>query len=326
MMLKYVFLNSLGRLRSGWRVTLFLASYFVLSVFYLLFILPFLKFLPLGFTQNNLAELTITFTFFSAVAIFFGWFYGKFFEDLPFRALGCGFTENWLKDLIFGLIIGAVSILLAALIAFSGGGLKFEFNQTANGSAILLTLGATLLIFIFGAISEETLFRGYILQTLFRARFVWLAIFLTSLLFASAHNNNPGANPLSWLNTLIAGIWFTIAYYKTRTLWLPFGLHLMWNWMQGAILGIPVSGLEQLTPAPLFHSADAGPVWLTGGNYGIEGGIACTIILILATIFIWLAPFLKPSEKMLILTDREKPVAKVKPAETNLAENFRNGK
>jgi hypothetical protein len=61
---------------------------------------------------------------------------------------------------------------------------------------------------------------------------------------------------------------------------MVFGLHLMWNWVQGAILGIPVSGIKELTTAPLFLVANSGSTILTGGDYGIEGGIACTIALI----------------------------------------------
>ncbi|MGI8468854.1 MAG: CPBP family intramembrane glutamic endopeptidase [Pyrinomonadaceae bacterium] len=307
MTLEYIFFNSVGRLRSGWRVTAFLVSYLILTIIFGLGAYAILTSLGIGFAPNSFVSLTTTFTIFSIVSIFLGWFYEKIFEDLPFRALGCGLTKNWFKDLIFGLIIGAISILFVALIAFIFGGLKFESNQTANSSAIFSTLLTTLLIFIVGAISEETLFRGYVLQTLFRARYAWFGIILTSLLFASAHNNNPGANPLSWLNTFIAGVWFAVAYFKTRTLWFPFGLHLMWNWMQGSILGISVSGLSEITPAPLLHSNDFGPVWLTGGNYGIEGGVACTIVLILATVLIWFAPFLKPTEEMLDLTSRENP-------------------
>jgi hypothetical protein len=53
---------------------------------------------------------------------------------------------------------------------------------------------------------------------------------------------------------------------------------------------------------------DSGPVWLTGGEYGIEGGISCTIALAATALLIWFAPILGPTEEMLALTDRENPV------------------
>jgi membrane protease YdiL (CAAX protease family) len=139
-----------------------------------------------------------------------------------------------------------------------------------------------MVIFAIGALSEETLFRGYLLQTFTRAKLIPVGIGLTSLLFAFAHNNNPGNNPLSWLNTLLAGVWFAAAYLKTRDLWFPLGIHLMWNWLQGPVFGINVSGIAEFSPDPILRATDAGPAWLTGGSYGIEGGVACTIALLIS--------------------------------------------
>ena len=57
--------------------------------------------------------------------------------------------------------------------------------------------------------------------------------------------------------------------------------------MQAAILGVPVSGINRLTPAPLLHAANQGPDWLTGGTYGLEGGLACTIALLVSMFVVW---------------------------------------
>ncbi|NNE98732.1 MAG: hypothetical protein HKN25_06900 [Pyrinomonadaceae bacterium] len=75
----------------------------------------------------------------------------------------------------------------------------------------------------------------------------------------------------------------------------------------GAFLGIEVSGLTQITSAPMLKEIDSGPAWITGAEYGLEGGIACTIALIASTLFIWYTPMLKPTEEMLELTSNEKP-------------------
>ncbi|HSK73310.1 MAG TPA: CPBP family intramembrane glutamic endopeptidase, partial [Pyrinomonadaceae bacterium] len=120
----------------------------------------------------------------------------------------------------------------------------------------------------------------------------------------------PSANLLSFFNTFIGGIWLAVAYLKTRDLWMPFGVHLSWNWMQGSVMGINVSGIQDFATAPVFTANDSGPAWLTGGSYGIEGGVVSTIALIASTALIWYLPFLKPTEDMLALTSLEKPVAK----------------
>ena len=79
-----------------------------------------------------------------------------------------------------------------------------------------------------------------------------------------------------------------MAYWRTRSLWFPLGLHFGWNWVQGAVLGLARERHhEDITPDPLLRFADHGPAWLGGGAYGIEGGAACTLALLLSTLFVW---------------------------------------
>ncbi len=305
MNLKEIFINQNGRLRSGFRFLIFLLAVLFVASLVGTAVRVLLYRLPIGYGENSLLSFIYPNFILLTTAVFVGWLCGKFLENLPFRALGCWFTKNWLKHLCFGLILGAASILFAALIGAMFGGLSFHLNNTNGQSAILLTLGISLSVFILGAAAEEAFFRGYMLQTFARAKLSWLAIAFTSLFFASAHLNNPNANYYSILNTALAGIWFSLAYLKTRDLWFVFGLHLMWNWVQGAFLGLPVSGITELTTAPLLQVSNFGTSQITGGDYGIEAGIACTIAIIASTVIIWFAPFLKPSEEMLALTGEE---------------------
>src|SRR5207253_2417281 len=102
--------------------------------------------------------LVIPFAISSVVAILFGWLYGRIFEGLPFRALGCAFTGRWFRNLAGGMLIGAFSLTAAVLLAAVVGGLKISVNHDSPGSAIWSTLATTLVIFAVGALSEETLF------------------------------------------------------------------------------------------------------------------------------------------------------------------------
>ena len=300
-----IFINEAGRLRSGWRFTIFMFSFILTAIVAVGVAVAVLMSLPVGFTANSLLSFTTQFSISAALVIFFGWLYGRIFDGVPFRALGLWVTKGWFKNLVWGLVIGAATLAFAALVAMAAGGMRFQLNDSAGTAAILLTLATTLLIFILGALFEEAFLRGYALQTFGRARlFVFGAIF-TSLIFATMHNGNPNATPLSWLNTFLAGIWFAVAYFRSRDLWLPFGIHLTWNWFQGSIFGISVSGLDWLTPAPFMKATDAGPVWLTGGGYGLEGGIACTIALIASTALVYYLPIFKPSEEMIAFSSEE---------------------
>ena len=151
MNIQNIFYNGFGRLRSGLRFTIFFISVFFTTVFLLTAAILALSVTPFGFTANSLGGYVTQFGVSFVITVFFGWLYGKLFEDLPFRALGCWFTKNWLKDLVFGLILGAVSIGLAAFIALIGGGICFKYNDSAGSAAMLLTLGSSFLIFVAGA-------------------------------------------------------------------------------------------------------------------------------------------------------------------------------
>jgi hypothetical protein len=135
-----IFINRYGRLRSGWRFTVFLLALFLLlGVFggisgVILYYLP-IKFSPtslLGFLVPQIILLTLT--------IFIGWLCGKYLEGLPFRALGAWFTKNWLKDFSLGLLFGAASIGLAVLIPLIFSATTFQYNATVGSAAILSTL------------------------------------------------------------------------------------------------------------------------------------------------------------------------------------------
>ena len=301
-----IFINRYGRLRSGWRFLIFLLSFLFLGGLIGSIIKLILAKQGLNYDFGTALFISVNSFVSFIIVVLLGWLCGKYLENLPFRALGAWFTKNWLKDLVLGFLLGAMTLGLAVSIAIAFGGLRFDFNQAQESLPVMQTLDVSLVVFIFGAAFEEAFFRGYILQTFARARLAWLAIVLTSMFFAVGHLGNANATYLSTVNTALAGIWFSAAYLKTRTLWLPFGLHLMWNWFQGAIFGIEVSGITSLTTAPLLREIDSGPVWLTGESYGIEGGIACTVALIVSTLVIWFLPIFKPTEEMLALTNEER--------------------
>jgi hypothetical protein len=153
------------------------------------------------------------------------------------------------------------------------------------------------------------MFRGYGLQTLSRAKLAWLGVLLTSVPFGLVHLGNPNVVPgVTFTNTALAGIWLAAAYLRTRSLWLPLGVHWAWNWALGWFFGLPISGI-QLVSNPLLQTQDNGPKWLTGGSYGIEGGVACTIALTLFTVFLWKTRWLTATPELKQMTSEENPAA-----------------
>jgi uncharacterized protein len=168
-------------------------------------------------------------------------------------------------------------------------------------------VGSATILFV-AALAEEAMFRGYPLQTLSRARLVWLGVLLTSVPFGLVHLLNPNVVPaFTFINTVLAGVWLAVAYLRTRSLWLPLGVHWSWNWALGWFFGLPISGMN-LVSHPLLKATDAGPAWLTGGSYGIEGGLACTISLAVFTFFLWRTPWISATPELKKLTSEENPV------------------
>jgi len=304
------FLDKDGHLRSGWRLAIFVVAFLICTQ-----LSQALLFLGLAVALRRSAlELANSNWAFVAghgsiliSAMLVGWGCGALLEELPFRALGCSPHHGWLKNFGLGSLLGAATLFLAALLTNVTRGVHFRFDP-AGSIAIGQTLVVTLLVFVFAAAAEEMLFRGYPLQTLTRANLAWLGVLLTSVPFAAVHLNNPHAVPgFTFVNTALAGLWLAIAYLRTRSLWLPLALHWSWNWAQASLLGFPVSGIERIAPAPLLQAVNVGPDWLTGGAYGIEGGAACTVALLISTLVIWRTKLFSLAD---VPTDRARSVAR----------------
>lgn len=293
------FMDKEGHLRSGWRLAIFAVAFLICTKLSQLLLVAGLGVALHRSTlelSNSNWSLAAGHGAILISAMLVGWACGALLEELPFRALGCTPHRGWLKNLGIGSVLGAASLFLAALLATAMRGIHFRLDP-AGASSVGLTLAVSALVFVFAAAAEEMLFRGYPLQTLTRANLAWLGVLLTSVPFAAVHLSNPHAVPgFTFLNTALAGVWLAIAYLKTRSLWLPLGLHWSWNWAQASLLGLPVSGIERIAPAPLLKAMNTGPDWLTGGAYGIEGGAACTIALLVSTLIIWRTKLISPAD------------------------------
>ncbi|HZI20612.1 MAG TPA: CPBP family intramembrane glutamic endopeptidase [Pyrinomonadaceae bacterium] len=308
-----LFLNRHGRLRAGWRLALFAA----LFAFTFVALLTALAIVASLFVSRERFERTLdvgewgfvvqSLAMFAAAALV-GWGCARFVEDLPWRSLGWTMHRGWLRDLLLGLAISAAAIGLVAVTGLVFGGYRFEPNWGTGWGAIWRTLAGSGLVLLLGAAAEEMLFRGYPLQTTLRSWPPAVALVLPSIVFAFVHLSNPNVSPFfTFINTFLAGVWLAAAYWRTRSLWLAFGLHWGWNWTMGAVLGSPISGIREITPAPVLRFEDAGPAWLGGGGYGFEGGAACTLALLALTAFVWRTRLLAPAPELRQFTDGENP-------------------
>jgi membrane protease YdiL (CAAX protease family) len=218
------------------------------------------------------------------VACALGWAaYGLYVRLIERRSvIEFGGPGAW-RELGSGLVLGAA--LFSAVIGVLGAlGL-----YGATGWRDPRVMIGPLAISVGAAVIEELLFRGAIFRIIEATLGTWIALAISALLFGAAHLGNENA---SWLAAaaiaLEAGVMLGAAYVLTRRLWLPIGIHAAWNFTQGGIFSVAVSGgkTEGLLDATL-----AGPEWLTGGAFGAETSavamVLCTALgiwlLVLAT-------------------------------------------
>jgi membrane protease YdiL (CAAX protease family) len=303
MNLSSVFINRQTMLvRSGWRALVFI----ILAPQLLLSLLPRSDSPQSGAVFKVDLATIIVYAVYTGWVVLVSWLCLRFLDHLSLASLGLSLHHGWWQDILKGCLIGSLMIIFVIGIQFVSGGTQITANPvwwqsgTVDYSG-LLTVGNeilwALILLIFAATFEESLYRGYPFQTILRGGTAFVPILLFASLFGIAHLGNPNRTFFSTANTVLAGVWLSVAYLKTRSLWLPTSLHFTWNWFLGAFFGLPVSGLR-IPQAPLLVSSSEDPVWLTGGSYGSEGGAAATAALIVATILIWRAKWLTVSPEM----------------------------
>lgn len=200
-------------------------------------------------------------------------------RKLPLSLLGMSLRGRG-KDLLAGL---GVAVLLYA-VGF-GTSLLMGIIEIASVQWVPRDLLGTLLFFLLVAVTEEVMLRGFVLGRMLSAgmnRFV--ALFLSSALFSAMHLFNPNFALLSFVNILLAGCLLGASFLYTRNLCFPVVLHWFWNWLQGPVLGYEVSGMD--SGETLLTLRLTGSDLLTGGSFGFEGSLLCTVLLVVGTLAI----------------------------------------
>ncbi len=293
-MLRWVFLAADGRVRPGWRAALYVPV-FVATL------LPFVVLLMVASKgggepgeQFGLGAL-VGGVIGTVCALWAAWILLRVADKRPFKTLGVWFYDGWGTELALGLV-GAAAMMTVIVGPLAAGGLIDLRLADFEPMGLLAGLAWSAGILVPAAAAEEFLFRGYPFQRLVDAWGAWIPAVGLSALFGLAHLDNPNAGWFSTANTVLAGIWLAVAYLKTRALWLPIGLHFSWNFVMGFGYGLPISGL--VLPWKVLEARATGPEWLTGGDYGPEGSILCTGILVVVTAWMSLTKTLKPASAM----------------------------
>jgi membrane protease YdiL (CAAX protease family) len=174
-----------------------------------------------------------------------------------------------LRELGVGLLYGAgLFSATIGVIALLGG-------YHVEGTEPPLVLLGSVAMGVQSGFVEEIITRGIIFRLLDEWLGTWAALGISSALFGLFHIANPHATAWSAVAiALEAGTLLAAAYLLTRRLWMPIGLHAAWNYTQGAIFGVAVSGSRV---KGLLHGSVTGPAWLSGGEFGAEASVVAVL-------------------------------------------------
>ncbi len=292
MSFREAFVSRHGELRSGWR-----ALVFVLLAGGIAFSLQ-AALSPLRGKVDILGPLIFLISTLLASLIM-----TRYVNRKPFTAIGLHIQSSMLRDFGNGFTQGLVMMSGVFVIEYSLGYAHLTWRSLELlGLVGIVAYG--LVFFSIAAFAEEVLFRGYLFQTFVQGMTFLPAMIIMALFFAFAHRSNPNQTAFGLINVSLAAIWLSIAYMKTRSLWLPFGLHVSWNYSQTVIYSFPTSGID-FTKFQLGETVQSGPEWITGGAFGPEGGALATLMLILSTWYILKSRTLSAPEGIITLDSIE---------------------
>lgn len=275
--MKTAFFDAHGRLRNGWWMLVFIACIAATRPVHML--------ASRALEQAGVADVWIEPVSFLLVLLA-TWVCTRLRRE-PLSSVGFVLDARWLRQFGVGVLLGSGSLLLAAALIWMVGGVRFELDPAREVSMVVQGL----YVFLFVSLFEETLFRGFLFQRLADGAGVWVAQIAFALLFALGHGDNPGmegmTRVIASVELALAAILLGVAYLRTRSLALPVGIHLGWNWMQGSVMGMGVSGLDQSgwwQPVLLDQ-----PQWLSGGQFGAEASVfgVVTDLVLIALLWRW---------------------------------------
>lgn len=268
--------NEDGVVRAGWKIGFF-AIFLIVGTLISAALLRHLQpLVPRALIPGNAA------VSFGAIIATWGCL---FVERKPLASIGAKFDQRFLRHWLLGLLFGAALLGSVALGVWLCGG--FYLLALPKTPVPMLQ---SFWLFLIGAIFEELTFRGYPFQRAIEAIGMLRCQIVFAVLFVLAHLGSPalrhGAVFLPLLTIFLAAVLLGYCYWVTRSLALPLGVHMGWNWLQET-LGFSVSGRDF---AGLWHPVLApSQDWLTGGTFGLEGSVVSPIVLICAfvTLFLW---------------------------------------
>ena len=227
-------------------------------------------------------------SFLYTIIAFFLWV--RFIEKRPIRTMGFS-KGNGLSEFTKGVLVGAIMITTVLVVFFITGDAKFDRIQFSL--PFLVSWMLVLIGYILQTAAEEIYIRGWLVPIISYHKNAYLAILIASTMFSYFHLDNNGASWLSTLHLFIFGLFTAVYAMKRGNIWGPCGFHFAWNFIMGNVYGFHVSGYD--SESSLMYFTTSNRTFITGGQFGPEGGIPGLVVFILA--LLWAIFILKDTSK-----------------------------
>ncbi|MBQ9424412.1 MAG: CPBP family intramembrane metalloprotease [Erysipelotrichaceae bacterium] len=194
-----------------------------------------------------------------------------------FKSLAYKKGGNDFKNLGIGLLLGLGTNGICILFSWLSGDIKLSFF----GFDFILLLAFFIAVFCQSS-SEELIMRVYAYQKLRRRyRHPLIAIIGNGVVFALMHAFNPGFTLIAASQIFLIGVIFSLLIYYYDSFWMASAFHAGWNYSQSIIFGLPNSGLVSAYSLFNLEAASARDGLFYNVNFGVEGSIGSSIILLI---------------------------------------------
>lgn len=215
-----------------------------------------------------------------SIMIFILW--ARFKEKRSFDSLGFK-RKNILRNYAVGMLIGFIMFSLVVGINLLTGAMTIEIGNITLGAIGLILM--FFIGFIIQGAQEEIIVRGYLMTGIGSKHKILTAVIISSFVFAVMHGLNPGMSVFSLINLFLIAIFFALYIICFDNIWGACAIHSIWNFVQGNFYGISVSGMNVYET--IFVSTSVpGKELINGGSFGAEGGLATSVVCILAIVIL----------------------------------------
>jgi membrane protease YdiL (CAAX protease family) len=178
------------------------------------------------------------------------------------------------------LVATSLVVLFVGFISVFG---SFEILEYRSAWILVKNI----LAFSMGSLLQELILLCVLFRLVEEYAGTWVGILVSLLVFAFAHIANPNQTLGSALFLVLSSIVLIAPFILTRRIWLSWGFHAGWNFMQAGVFGMANSGI--LFPGWMVTEV-GGAEWLSGGAIGLEASYPALVAdMGIGLLVLWIA-------------------------------------